>query len=251
MAMGGRRGVQRWSAAVLFVIATTTLYCGGSITDGATCVDAPTAGAACMPGVPACLPPPAQSCAPSWKCDPTTHQWDEAIPNCAVGPAGHVGGDGGLPGDAGDSSASASVDAAPSGPGAPCTPIVPSDYDQSCATDEDCVVVGDLPACPPPTCLACDQTSLNKGAAVKYQAALSRALAAFDASPGPCNCPCESGLALCRGGTCQVASCGAPIGDTLPACRDAGGQCAYAGNATCVRNGPAGSCAYSDEVCCL
>jgi hypothetical protein len=205
-----------------------------------------------MPGIPACPLPPGLSCPPRWTCDPTTHEWDEVIPNCVFEPPVPFRRDGGPPGDAGDGDeASTSVDATPSDAGGTCTLVVPSDSDQSCVTDDDCVVVGDLPACPAPACLACDQAALNKSAQAPYQAALAKALAALGPVPGNCNCPCESGLALCRGGTCQVASCSAPSGDTLPVCRNVGGQCEYAANTTCARNGPAASCAYADEVCCL
>jgi hypothetical protein len=73
---------------------------------------------------------------------------------------------------------------------------------------------------------------------------------ASKASGTGCGCPCESG-ALCRSGKCQAAFCGPPPADTLPACADAGGRCAYSANTTCNGMGPPDACAYSDEFCCL
>jgi len=133
---------------------------------------------------------------------------------------------------------------------APCTVVLASDYDQSCMVDADCVSVHQVPKCPVTDCSGCYPVAINKSAMERYTAALSQAVAS--APPGPlCYCPCESGLALCRGGTCQAASCGPPVADTLPACSNAGGACGYAANTICNRKGPPDACAYSDELCCL
>jgi hypothetical protein len=130
-----------------------------------------------------------------------------------------------------------------------CSIVVASDYDQSCAADTDCVAVGEVSGCPAIECDVCATEAVNKHAAPRYQAALSQALASSPAGT-PCGCPCESG-AVCRGGTCQAAFCVPPRTDTLPACADAGGTCAYSANTTCNGMGPPDACAYSDEVCCL
>jgi hypothetical protein len=48
-----------------------------------------------------------------------------------------------------------------------------------------------------------------------------------------------------------VSLCSPPLTDTLSACTNLGGKCMYSANTTCNGMGPPGSCAYSDEVCCL
>jgi hypothetical protein len=133
-------------------------------------------------------------------------------------------------------------------PDAPCTTIAARDYDQSCAVDTDCVEVGEVISCPPPPCALCTVSAINKSAAAQYNAILTSSLSTFNGAP--CSCPCE-GPAICRGGKCQAAeSCGPNPADTLPACADAGGTCDYAAGTTC-NLGPPGSCAFSDEICCL
>ncbi len=129
-----------------------------------------------------------------------------------------------------------------------CTPVVAADYDQSCTVDSDCVAVGEIAQCSG-ACPGCTTEAVRKSVAAKYQAALSAAVASL---PGPsgCNCACESG-AICRAGKCQAAFCGPDRADTLPACANVGGMCAYSANTTCAGVGPAGSCAFSDEFCCL
>jgi hypothetical protein len=168
--------------------------------------------------------------------------------------------DGGAPG----SNASGSAGSASSNPAggsggsadgggagsASCTVVLASDYDQSCVLDADCVSVSQVPKCPVTDCSGCYLVAINKSEMSQYMAAVSQAVAGE--SPGPiCNCPCESGFALCRGGKCQAASCGPPRADTLPACSNAGGTCGYAANTICNRKGPPDTCAYSDELRCL
>ncbi len=130
----------------------------------------------------------------------------------------------------------------------PCTPVVAADYDQSCTVDSDCVAVGEVARCPASGCDSCATEAVSKSAAANYQAALSAAFASR--SGGGCNCPCESG-AICRAGKCQAAFCGPDPNDTLPACANAGGWCAYSANTTCPGMGPSSWCAFSDEFCCL
>jgi hypothetical protein len=129
-----------------------------------------------------------------------------------------------------------------------CSPVLAFQYDQSCTVDTDCVAVGQVSSCSDVACVNCMSAAINKSAAAEYAAAFQQA--AGGAAYLACPCPCESG-AICRGGKCQAASCGAPPGDTLPACANVGGSCAYSANTTCNGVGPPGSCAYSDEFCCL
>jgi hypothetical protein len=158
----------------------------------------------------------------------------------------------------------ASVDATDRGWGAPndasaedadgCEVVVPTDYDQSCTADTDCVLVGSVPSCPANSCDFCLDNAVNTDAAPSYQAALVRVQAALVASTTglviPCSCLCE-GIAVCRGGHCQAGGCGPPPIDTLAACRDAGGMCVYKATlASCALRQTDG-CAYDDETCCV
>ena len=90
--------VARGAALILLVVLSAA--CGGTTADGngAGCVADPVARSACVPGVPAC--PAARPCEPSWTCDPTTHEWDEAIPNCVIEPPASPRADGGSASDA-------------------------------------------------------------------------------------------------------------------------------------------------------
>jgi hypothetical protein len=108
--------------------------------------------------------------------------------------------------------------------------------------------VGEVRTCTGIDCVNCTSAAINRRAAEKYMAAFEQA--AGGAAAYACPCPCESG-AICRGGKCHGAPCFAPAADTLPACANAGGSCAYSASTTCNALGPPGSCAYSDEVCCL
>lgn len=166
------------------------------------------------------------------------------IAACAATPL-QVSDGGAIGSESGDGADSAS-DSTASG----CIVVLASDYDQSCVVDTDCVSVGQVAKCPVTDCSGCYLVAINKGAAARYMTALSQAV--VSGPPGPiCNCPCESGFAICRGGQCQAAPCGPPPGDTLAACSDAGGLCVYRANATCGGTALPGGCAYSDEMCCL
>ena len=157
--------------------------------------------------------------------------------------------DAGAAGSGGSNPGDGSADAASSNPGG-CHAVLASDYDQSCVVDTDCVGVGEVPTCPVSACDGCLAQGINKNAVAQYLAALSQAFTS--APPGEqCACPCEGIGALCRGGKCQAASCSPPRSDTLPACANAGGTCAYRANTTCNATGPPDACAYSDEFCCL
>jgi hypothetical protein len=135
-------------------------------------------------------------------------------------------------------------------PDSSCSVVVASDYDRSCATDDDCVTVGEVPQCPPAACNSCGSAAINKLDSARYQSAFSRAIANLPTSER-CNCPCEVDFAICRAGQCQAAYCAPPVADTLLTCADAGGVCSYAANTACSGLGPPGACAYSDEICCL
>lgn len=162
---------------------------------------------------------------------------------CSASPLQVV--DGGFAG----AEAGANADSAESNPGV-CTIILASDYDQSCVADEDCVSVGQQPECPIADCRGCTAGGINKSVMTEYMTALSKAIMR-EPTNAICNCPCETDFALCRGGKCQAAGCGPPPLDTLPACANAGGLCAYRANTTCGGASTLDGCAYSDEMCCL
>jgi hypothetical protein len=131
-----------------------------------------------------------------------------------------------------------------------CSIVLASDYDQSCTVDEDCITVGEVPSCSSIPC--CLVATINAKAMTPYMTALSRAYAS--ASRLPFGCACGNGGVgpCCRGGKCATDPMCVSTADTLAACADAGGSCARVDpSSPCSRKGPADSCAYSDEVCCL
>jgi hypothetical protein len=152
--------------------------------------------------------------------------------------------------------AAADVDAASDGRLIRCSIVLASDYDQSCATDDDCALVGQVSACPPTECSFCPMWSINTSALARYQADIADDRASVP--PGQqCGCPAE-GFPCCRGGRCQQnGGCFFPSTDTLPACVNAGGVCTaarfgcLAGVTPGTNAGPPNSCAFSDEVCCV
>jgi hypothetical protein len=125
--------------------------------------------------------------------------------------------------------------------------ILASNYDQSCTVDSDCkdVTAGDYCS----TLCPCGGSSINVGAVAQFNQDVSRTplgsgAIAWDA------CPClTAGGPCCRQGTCHMNTCVLPS-DTLAACADAGGSCNML-TLGCARLGPANSCAYPDEACCL
>jgi len=168
--------------------------------------------------------------------------------------AAGVGGCSATPLQVSDSGAAGAAGGSDGGsPISSCPVVVASDYDQSCVVDEDCVSVGQQPKCPVTDCSGCIPGAINKSAMARYMSALSHAVAAVMSDvPGVlCHCPCEGGFAICRGGKCEAAACGPPNADTLPACTQARGICAYVANSLCTTKGPPGACAYDDEICCL
>jgi hypothetical protein len=125
-------------------------------------------------------------------------------------------------------------------------PIKASNYDQSCKTDMDCVVINEGDACIGVS--VCGAAAINRSAYAQYQSDIASPLCRFPASCGRTGAgPC------CRNGQCQwsIALC-----DALPACVDAGGTCVargpIAGTPVCPKDaGPTGSCAEPGEMCCL
>jgi hypothetical protein len=97
--------------------------------------------------------------------------------------------------------ATAELDATTDGGLLQCTVVLASDYDQSCATDDDCAMVGQVSACPVTECSLCRLWSINTGVLARYQANIAADMASVP--PGQqCVCPRE-GLPCCRGGRCQ------------------------------------------------
>ena len=142
-------------------------------------------------------------------------------------------------------------DSAPPGDGhaGGCTALPASRYDQSCSTDRDCVLVGEVTACPATPCSFCPSASINANALVQFQADIADDMASVPASE-TCNCP-PVGIPCCRSGRCQQNGCSFPATDTLGACADAGGVCTGAFYGCAFQQGPANSCAHPDEVCCI
>ncbi len=123
-------------------------------------------------------------------------------------------------------------------------PVLASNYDQSCATDTDCIAIAEWDGCFPLG--NCPTAAISKSADAQYQSDVAKA-PCFETSGcvatfGPC----------CRNGACAMnEACGSPA-DTLPACAEAGGACgAFVIQCGDKGAGPPDSCAYPDEMCCL
>lgn len=130
-----------------------------------------------------------------------------------------------------------------------CTAVLPSEYDQSCNVDSDCVLVPEATCPPGQGCSYCATNAINAAGHARYMAAYAAASMQNPVTEN-CSCPC-SNVVLCRSGQCQPGPCTAPTADTLSACSSASGMCQYSQTTTCTKAGPANSCAYSDEICCL
>jgi hypothetical protein len=128
----------------------------------------------------------------------------------------------------------------------PCK-ISASSYDQSCSVDTDCMEITSTDYCSE-SCL-CGGSAINVAAAPLFNDAVSKTPLGSGAVRGG-DCPCAASLGpCCRAGMCS-AMC-LSTSDTLPACSNAGGSCNLSKYAVCTRPGPAGSCAFDDEICCL
>jgi|SRR5580704_685943 hypothetical protein len=92
-------------------------------------------------------------------------------------------------------------------PGAAPRSIEASSFDQSCATDSDCVAVGLGDACS--ACeLLCPNAAINVGSEPQYKAYVARSAAG---APGvACACPSGPSTACCNSGTCSV-NCQNPL----------------------------------------
>jgi hypothetical protein len=130
--------------------------------------------------------------------------------------------------------------------------ISASNYDQSCTVDTDCTEVSAGDYCSATTCL-CGASAINVGALAQFIADISKTPIGSGALAPPilstCGCPVFFGP-CCRHGMCQENGCASPA-DTFPACADAGGTCTLSVQPACLRAGPPGACASSDETCCL
>lgn len=123
--------------------------------------------------------------------------------------------------------------------------ISASNYDQSCTVGIDCALVTTgnfcVAGCP------CGLSAISGAAFAQYTEAIANTpLGSGAVKLGACSCPPVTGP-CCRQGTCTLNCQSAS--DTLPACANAGGTCFY--GVYCSAYGPANSCAYADESCCL
>jgi hypothetical protein len=90
-----------------------------------------------------------------------------------------------------------------------------SDYDRSCATDMDCIAVGEGNACMTPCDVTCPNTAISAAAMSQYEA--DHAGTPIEMCPNDilCGCPCSS-APRCVRGTCEYVGCGAPPPDAGP-----------------------------------
>jgi hypothetical protein len=154
----------------------------------------------------------------------------------------------------GDASSDAAADVA----GRVCA-LVASKYDQSCATNTDCVIVRLGDYCDPMLCYnAGTYDAIHTTALAQFDADVAKTPIGSGAVQPPTNC---SGLGstdypegCCVAGKCQFSPVTCPS-DTVAACSQAGGACSrhVAPVRECGSAGqaPPGSCAQPDETCCL
>jgi hypothetical protein len=100
-----------------------------------------------------------------------------------------------------------------------------SDYDQSCATDTDCLPVTEGNVCHP-SAGQCPNAAISNGAYAQYQADVDKALTFCD-DPSACG---FLSPACCVGGKCQVGS-QCSNGVPADAAADTGGDAAKDGGA--------------------
>jgi hypothetical protein len=82
-----------------------------------------------------------------------------------------------------------------------CGTIMASDYDQSCATDADCVTEPEGDFCVPNRCTDCPNAVISVKAQAQYEADLASKI------PKPSICPCPSGpIAVCNNGKCTAGT---------------------------------------------
>ncbi len=119
-----------------------------------------------------------------------------------------------------------------------------SEWDKSCSSDSDCVIVHEGDVCA--RCI-CGGTPVNVSEEPKYREALE----SIDCNPGPsdCDCPLASD-AWCDAGTCEVG--------TNPACTGIDGDGFFASCASCgedcdsisTPNGTRSACGCSSSADC-
>ena len=80
-----------------------------------------------------------------------------------------------------------------------CGTIMASDYDQSCASDADCVTVPEGDFCDANRCTDCPNAVVSIRAQAQYEADLASKISK------PFTCPCPSGpTAVCNNGRCET-----------------------------------------------
>ena len=79
-----------------------------------------------------------------------------------------------------------------------CSVFDGSNYDQSCRTDSDCVIVADPRSC-------CGGPAINVRAKSQYVAAVSTEGAGCSVRPG-CNVSCGAASPCCTSGRCEISA---------------------------------------------
>jgi hypothetical protein len=81
--------------------------------------------------------------------------------------------------------------------------IQASNYDQSCASNSDCIAVGEGNACFSCLIVGCTNAAINVKAKPQYDADVAKTVAGQLASSPFCGCPMSSGP-CCVGGVCRA-----------------------------------------------
>ena len=116
--------------------------------------------------------------------------------------------------------------------------VRPSDYDQSCTNDEDCVAAAPPTACASDCSNACPSAAINVNAMARYalDVAAAKAMAAPRATQVS-GCGCVSlGGPCCGAGKCQLGDACRTLGSPLP--DDAGGDRPNIGTGTTTETSP-------------
>jgi hypothetical protein len=100
--------------------------------------------------------------------------------------------------------------------------LVASNYDQSCAVDTDCAIVGTGNYCEANQCY-CGGSSINANAVPQFQADVAKTPVGMgDVPSGNCGCPFE-GPPCCAGGKCQTGGACTSVMGADAAANDASG----------------------------
>src|SRR5260370_6356561 len=127
-----------------------------------------------------------------------------------------------------------------------CKIVQPSNYDQSCTVDTDCVLVGAGTTSCSPDCRCLGMATVNARAQAQYDKDLKQALALAGHDVVACGClrpPPPATIAHCHGATCQLD----PLMPTPPSCHLGGpGQsdCRPAKESCCTRLAVTGGTYY-------